>query len=139
MRLWPFQKSFCLAPALDPLDTPPTSVPALMGLLISMTSHSNPMLAVQSSLRCVQLHKLFTGIPGTAAAICVTVLQDLQEESGSLADVLNAGLKKAPEDDQLAFGGPRYQATDPSSQVGGALSGSQSALPAVRPPMPAVR
>ena len=46
------------------------------------------------------------------------VLQDLQEESGSLADMLKAGLKKAPEDDQLAFGGPRYQATDPNSQVG---------------------
>ena len=45
------------------------------------------------------------------------MLQDLQEESGSLADVLKAGLKKAPEDDQLAFGGPRYQATDPNGQV----------------------
>lgn len=47
----------------------------------------------------------------------MTLLQDLQEESGSLADMLKAGLKKAPEDDQLAFGGPRYQATDPNSQV----------------------
>lgn len=51
----------------------------------------------------------------------VTLLQDLQEESGSLADVLKAGLQKAPEDDQLAFGGPRYQATDPNSQVSHAV------------------
>ena len=62
------------------------------------------------------------------------MLQDLQEESGSLADVLKTGLKKAPEDDQLAFGGPRYQATEPSSQVGGALIRlSILAVPATRP------
>ena len=79
------------------------------------------MMAGQTSLHCVQLCEVLAGPPPTAAVICVTVLQDLQEESGSLADVLKAGLKKAPEDDQLAFGGPRYQATDPNSQVGGAL------------------
>ena len=85
----------------------------------------DPTTAHDGSLLAVVLRPALWGscsVPyQDAAAICATVLQDRQEESGSLADMLKAGLKKAPEDDQLAFGGPRYQATDPSSQVGEAV------------------
>ena len=112
-------------------------------LINTTTAHNGSLLIVQSVLCCVQLCEVPAGFHvKIAAAICVTVSQDPQEGSGSLADMLKAGLKKAPEDDQLAFGGPRYQATNPNSQVGWPLIRLSICSPryqTARPPMPAVR